>query len=209
MADLANVLNALQVGAAWNGSGAAIVSSPPSPPYVGAWAQQGQGQVDTFQAQAVRTALKCNGACMRVCVRACVHACVHACMCECVCNIAHACLAVQAAGRQHRDLRQAITDAARAAIGYVRTPASGSWNATAYAAAEWWRVGPPDFNVMALTKGGLPEGAARAYMRALWHAVHHPNMATDTPAPAAINWFRWWVAAACLPRPPSLVAGLP
>mgnify|MGYP001806971565 CR=1 FL=1 len=89
----------------------------------------------------------------------------------------------------YRDTRQEVTNSARAALGYSRRP-DGRWDADVYARTEWWRAAPTDFNATAYIVMGHSRQAANSYTRALWHAIHHPNLAMDVPSPLMLNWYR-------------------
>ncbi|KAG2426174.1 hypothetical protein HXX76_013155 [Chlamydomonas incerta] len=37
---------------------------------------------------------------------------------------------------------------------------------------------------------GHSQASVDSYTRALWHAIHHPNLALDAPSPLLLNWYR-------------------
>ncbi len=106
-----------------------------------------------------------------------------------------------------RDQRQQMTDSARAALGYTRLSSNGTaWDGARYASFPWWRARPSDFPMQPFLSQGLSKGTMESYVTALWHAVHHPNLAVDPPSPQLLNWYSWaihWAAARLLPKPPA------
>ncbi|PNH04997.1 Cycloartenol synthase [Tetrabaena socialis] len=113
----------------------------------------------------------------------------------------------------HRFQRQAATDSLRAPFGLAsrRDGSPTAADCDRLVRSPWWFALSPDTDggegpqaaqapalleaeraaVQALEQRGLPAGFARAYLRAVWHALHAPNAAPDVPSATYPNWQRW------------------
>ncbi len=112
-----------------------------------------------------------------------------------------------------RDQRQNMTNYARVAMGYAQLNGNGTacWDGAKYASFPWWKAQLSDFSMQHFLSQGLSKGTMESYITALWHAVHHPNLAVDPPSPQLLNWYSWavhWAAARLLPAPAAAQANV-
>lgn len=95
----------------------------------------------------------------------------------------------------YRSLRQNITDTLRRPLGYQVITTGDIQNCSGYRITPWWQaMAAPDVQSIALSLGLEDIEAAAEYLRALWHAIHHPNAAPDvqSPVPVSVRASRTW-----------------
>ncbi|KAG2500097.1 hypothetical protein HYH03_001680 [Edaphochlamys debaryana] len=101
--------------------------------------------------------------------------------------------------------RSAASLAARLALGYAAPSNSsagsdvqgggagggGGGGSQKYVSTRWWKALEQPFSVDALSALGIEPAASQSYMRAVWHAVHSPNGASDPSSPITVNFVKW------------------
>ncbi|KXZ42842.1 hypothetical protein GPECTOR_115g336 [Gonium pectorale] len=126
--------------------------------------------------------------------------------------------------KQHSDLKGQVLAAARARIGYPPVkPAAGTaaegggppssgrpqgdlGDPVAYSLTRWWTALARPLDVEPYTSLNVSQTTAEAFARALWHAMHSPNAATDVAIPSSVNYAKWGLSQAALLLEPGAAA---